>query len=476
MVDLTADIHVDVWDQLHSHGSSYPSREDREILVRQAAGDPKAARRLEIWDFFFPLDAEIVTRPERQRLEACLAHGERLVHSAERFEAKHREEVARLRQALEDRTLRVEGDVAQSREDFATAQRRKHSLGTLLSRSLLIFAFGFLTLSLVFGALVDEPGSGLNCGLIVAFFPGLVGFLLARRKKGAIEKGLAAVEEKERENAGNEIAGLERKLIDSEEKARARRERDSYELAETRAQQDLARLKIQKLREQIPTQTTPDTIFRWFEEELAEIRDLVLRESGQLGRLIRTRNANEFCIRGPADLQAPEELDPVYLESADAQKHLAARRIVKLSSGHRVELFGVWAIEFLFLGSDELYSARLFFDFIHGRRTTKSRVHNYNAVALTETRTQFRKIRMLSDGNLQEYVVDNIPSLFFALENGDRIEINFPDESYWNVVSPDAEHDAPRAYDPVAEAKGAIAVLRERVRIARSRSPSNAPA
>jgi len=127
-------------------------------------------------------------------------------------------------------------------------------------------------------------------------------------------------------------------------------------------------------------------------------------------------------------------------------------------------------IEFLFLGEDELTSFRVFYDFIAKRKSSRSRVHNYNAVALIETRSQFRVIEIIRNGQKEPEIVDDVPSLFFALENGERIEINFTNAGYLAKVLPELQASAKLLYEPKLEAIEALRVLRENVHNARTRS------
>lgn len=456
---------ADIWDLLPKH---YPSRKDRDELIAAAKNDPNKERRVKIWDFFFPLNRDLILGPYREDLEKLRAERSLIQEESMRDDSSTRKKVAGHREQALRAQVEWESNLPEYRlkwrQSLAEKLRRRQlvSIGLFCIAGALGF-FGHLT-----GELISES-SAWGCSLILAIVPALAGVISMLYFQNSYSVELRGKESKEHRGLIAHVEWHEREAQKLEEALSTRKAAGSDLIGNLLSASITIQEKIANLEGQIPEDSTPEEVNSWLMEELREMERLLLRESGQENRLIESRSGKStFCIRGPAELQRSDQLETVYLKG-DLQKHLHARRAGMDRDGKRLDLYGVWIIEFLFLGEDEMTSHRVFYDFISGRRASRQRIHNYNSVTLIETRSQFRTIDIIRDGVVQEEVVDDVPSLFFALENGERIEINFPNEKYFEKTFPEMDLSLDLLYRPRQEATEAMRLLRENVHKARTR-------
>ena len=457
----------DVWDFLPNH-PGYPSRADRDELVAAAQADSSKMRRVRIWDFFFPLDSRLILAPLRAeaawlRAEAAairqnFEHGE---ESLVRKMAYHKEETAK---ALADWETRLTERRTQWVTGAQKEQERQRNRGARL------FLGGLLALLAAFAFVKKFPGGIGEQMLGAAVITAGVGFVYLLVGQRDVDSRVKSSEALAQQKVASYIAWHQRESSKLEQPL-AKRRRIAEETAEASEQKALEiERKVETLARQIPEGPSEEQVHAWLLEELDELRGDFLRQSGQEGRLVKARSGNNvFCLRGPAELQPPDKIEPLYLKYDDLRAHLHARRAGMDHDGKNVALYGVWAIEFLFLGEDEFASFHVFYDFISGRKAARRRVHNYNTVSLIETRSQFREIQVVRDGITKPVLVDDVPSLFFALENSERIEVNFPNKEYYTKALPDILPSAEFLEQQRQDAHEAIRILQENVHKARTR-------
>lgn len=474
----------DVWDYLPKH-SGYPSREDRDELLGLAKEDPSRMRRVRIWDFFFPLNRAIVTGLQRAELAKLYTERKRLQDELNTEEAGIRKKIVGHKEAIakaqDDWTTNLPSFRTQMAQNLHTKIKssQQASRGFLIAAGLLfllIFSFVIVlasesTASASFIEEVVVPATAAATS--IAIIPAFIGLIFYSQSQKNVLSELQKLEWGQQHRLAAFVGWHENNILSLESSLAARRARDVAAMDLISNSALGLEANVATLESQIPEDPSVEEVNSWLMEEIEEMQRELLQASGQEGRLVKSRTGkNIFCVRGPAELQQRDQIDPVYLLKDDLQKHLRARRAGKAADGSAIDLYGVWIMEFLFLGQDELTSYRVFYDFISKRKATRQRVHNYGTVTSIETQSQFREIEVIRDGKAKKEIVDDVPSLSFSLENSQLMEVNFPNKSYLAKALPDLDTSAKLLYEPKQEADEALRILRENVHKARTRPKS----
>ncbi len=225
---------------------------------------------------------------------------------------------------------------------------------------------------------------------------------------------------------------------------------------------------ISNLLEQIPPIVSDEQVLTWLKEDVDELGGIAEDNSGLRGRLIPVLSGtNPFCIRGPAELQKDELIpEPFRKKGSDRHKHLKARNVVdEMPDGSFVDFYGVYNIEFILVAEDVFASYGTFYDFIRGlpsgERTT---VQHYIDVVTIKAVKGYREVE-IDEG--KKIFMENVPSLSLSLMDGEKIDVTFPDEDYFQKINALGFSSDRWQYDPRKVADNAIKTVREKVNIAK---------
>jgi hypothetical protein len=244
---------------------------------------------------------------------------------------------------------------------------------------------------------------------------------------------------------------------------------------------------INKLREQIPTPTPDEQVIAWLEEDLARIRDdaTVTLNLHQIDGIIEIMNyniditgrqvKNPMVFIGPGEIQDPDRIPPPYRPTSsrpldrvnelrknfsleqlaellpfigspaqtgtllnrlqpqpmpDRARHLLARRPAQSASGYQI-LYGVYYIEYLYIGEHTLTMHGMFYDFIKDRVTAERTTEQYfRDVVAIERSKEFRSIPLHYNNEEQVLQIEDAPTFTLILPSGDRRTITFANRDY----------------------------------------------
>jgi Flp pilus assembly protein TadB len=455
------DYSLDVWDYLGDM-PYVPSRADRDALVEAARDNPDMEKRVRIWDYFFRMLRGDVGMPqqleiedlERQKEEAA-AERQRALENMNRHiqekkdevEGPHRKNV----QSLEKKIAKAESDRG--------SRRRRGWILTVLGGILCIL---YLILS------QDSSDDFLIVFLVLGIPILLIGLqrLLSQVSDKPIQElrdMLRAAEEEHRKNI-KEIEEERQRIHSSiEEEHKKTVDRLDGEIEKLRQQ-------LKELRGQIPDPPGDDEVHGWLQEDIAWLTGQASERSGLLARLIELKDApNPLCILGPAELQEDERIPLPFTKYPDREKHLKARRFAVLSDGTFEDFHGVYNMEFILVAEDMLGTYGCFFDFITGRpigeRTTEQYYHDVVAIA---TRREYREVEI---GRHHTVPVEDAPTFSMSLSSGERREVTFASQSYFDGIRKQMGEEVLPQFDPERwarnpelAAENAIRALRARLR------------
>ncbi len=429
----------------------FPSLEEGQKLEQQArlasgAERADAERRLRIWRFFFTPDGQQIQRlfeePPRALGVPPPTPYETRVDVANRvgnvFRKRQEDQERRLAQER-DRQL---GDIRERKQDRLAALGR----GTGWSVVALVAGIIMSTVGLALGTKKDEWLLFVGGALALVGLVALIALGVARSSKELDEEESRTIAEflerlrrlqQEMTTARDgELRRLE-ELFGATRRAYQAKYAEIWEWGEELYgwwKDDLIRLR----REAIERMS--------FEPELVPIQDLSGQEALPAGILQRRAIPNPLLFVAPADLQ--QDCPPIF-HRGDREKHLWARRPIRLVSGGKEILHGVYYIQFLLIGKDMVGMYACFFDFISGLRAGERTSEQYYAdVVSIGIRSDFREMDLPAGffeavaeqgtQQLQEFI-ENAPTFTMSLTSGEKFEITMENVSskryYWNYVS-----------------------------------------
>ena len=474
----------DVWDYWRDT-PGLPSRADRDRLIRKARFDGAEQRRVHLWDYFFPINPDLVGRELRREIEVLSEDITKTKRDGEEGLAANRRElelVARQRAeyegSVQDALVRAASTV--------TSDLRRRAWVRLVPGILLILPALFWLLSTAFS---DE---GIGCGavlvLMLVFPPGLLGIVLVI--KGRKLLGKESVDRAVNEAQAEYLLSLEsaRRQFSERQSVYEQGLKNAEELLLVRlpgltTRRDYVVATLEVLKRQIPIAPDAATVDEWLEADLQGVvrAAKAALSLGELGLAIERfssegirgwriseesfqvnadpileptsarkplgdsaseiwspRRAQAFVLVGPAELQGViserSEMSGGGESDRDQELHLAARRFRKVvgpGSGESVEHYGVIGVEIFFLMSDRFARFGCRFDFIVGMiAASKSESFHYVDVVRIETETSRRRIEV-GGARLD---VDNVLTVRTTATDSRAAEISLPSAHYFREI------------------------------------------
>lgn len=421
----------DLWECLKIDMPELPDRRSRDELVAKAKVDAAAQRRVQLWDYFFPVDPKRVGLSLRQDLAGAKAEHEAARRAnAERL-AANAQEAGRLAEEWKRATARLAEESArierQERERAAVVWRKALTAGG--------WTGGGAVLLWLYGGTHEGCFSGfctlMGWGLAVTAVWRLAVTHAATSAKAVaqrLSKWLAEL---------NKEVEKEKARIDGEKK-RNWEERSRFEktggVEEARLTARVSTLgaRLQALLAQVPQPPADEQVERWLTEDVDRLKVEATKRCGQRDRLTRLSDCpNPLSILAPARLQREDILLPPSYRDPKTAGHqfLNAERFVMLPGGQFADFYGIYSIVFILFGEDVFSVFRVVYDFISGVQMGEisKEIHYLDVVAI-ERRKSYRELK-LDDGRVMPMF--NVPSLHLSLPSNEVIEVSFPDENYF---------------------------------------------
>lgn len=458
-----------------------PSRQDRDRLVAAAKENPENEKRVHIWDYFFRVNPDEVGIPIRKEIAKNSNDLPTIRHKADQRTQQLQTEIRNTKEMLDRVAGETEAELLKSFENirsrYSGRTSRRRFFGVF---SMILAAFvgmGALWLYTSFGGTEENrqvfviPAATYCCLPMILLF-GLVSILLfwrARTNFLAQDQELTRERERAYQARDEREAQLRKRIQELENDIQNTQQEASSLIADTEERQDELQALLRELIQQIPWPPSVDQVNRWFCEDIESLEDAALTETGLHGRLQTVlEGTNPISIRGPARIQAPKSIPEHYRKrNEDYNKHFEASRIEQLSNGKYVDLYGLCSIQFILLADDVLASYKLLYNFITGRDVeVRTRRQHYADVVGIETNRSNREVKVNDEMSL----VEGVPSLRISLTNDEKIDITYPNDHYYRVIT--GEHSFPISqldYDPRIAAKHANMLVQERVNEAKQK-------
>lgn len=471
---MNTEYHKDVWECLKIDMPELPDRRSRDELVARAKVDAAAQHRVQLWDYFFPVDPKKVGLSLRQDLagartehaEACRANAARLEANA-REAGRLAEEWQRAAARLAEESARLE---RQEGESAAVAWRKALAAGGWTGG-------GAVLLLLYWGA--HEGCFGGFCALMGWGLAVTAVGRLAVARAATSAKAVAHRLSKQLAELGKQVE-KEKTRIDGEKKRnweeRSRLEKaGGVEEARLAARVSTLGARLEALLGQVPQPPPDEQVERWLTEDVERLKAEATRRCGQRDRLTRLSECpNPLSILAPASLQRDDILLPPSYRDPKTSGHrfLNAERFVMLPGGQFADFYGIYSIVFILFGEDVFSVFRVVYDFISGRQMGEisKEIHYLDVVAI-ERRKSYRELK-LDDGGIVPMF--NVPSLHLSLPSNEVIEVSFPDENYFKGRNVGKMDISRWRSNPSAAAESGFRSVREMIDTAK-RSLQNEP-
>lgn len=397
-----------------------PSRADRDALAQAALTNPAKAKRLEIWDYFFPIHPAQVGKAQLQEIEYLKQSKFKLRKTFDQqLEAAQKNAATTLTRA----------------KKIALLDYRRAAMA--LGGSILLLTLAFVLKSWqinLLGALATLGGAGW--------------FLFTRFRMQRHERAL-----------DHQVEAARQKLTAELQQANFGIDRQVRLLAQ----------EIENLRRQIPTPPSGEQVWLYWQQDMQALTQRALERTG-LASLVEElpESTQTFYVWGPAELQAVERIPKPFMtpEESDARKHLSTRQVVALANGQWIDLHGVYYLEVIILTPAVLANYGCFFDFITGDMITEqSSEQHYDDVVSLRISHEYREIKI----NRQVVPITDAATFGMTLSSGEKFQVTFPTPGYFSSMVPpsartfelDKEH---WLTNPEQAANRALAALRAELR------------
>jgi hypothetical protein len=472
-----------IWDYL-SETQYMPSREDRDELKRAAAADPKNAKRVFLWDYFFRLRSEDVGKSLQQELLRL----RRQMDSLDSDQSKARQvieiEFKQKKDNIEIKYARQIDEIGlryyELEQQRNNANRRRRSqLAQRVTWGILCMLAGigvfFLPAFVEDRFHIQIQVYALYVGLFLLGL-GLLLLILGSLRSAWPQPELPDVERERKAQQAQMQAELAQ--LENERLVALETNENRFDTRYTQTEAAIGEIErlLEQLREQTPVLPRDLDVYLWLQEDLRSLanqgRERIKRNAKEW-LLDLDEASNPLCILGPAELQAPAQIPPPFTMYPDRLHHLRARQFCQLPDGSFADFYGVYNVEFLYIGADALMSYGFYFDFISGK-VTGERIaeQNYHNIASFGLRYDFREVTLTgSDGSSTAVMVEDIPTFSLSLASGEVREVTLACPNYFQRLreqlgAETLPFDPARwANDPQRTVEAALQVLRQQTRL-----------
>lgn len=434
-----------IWDYLDDM-PYMPSARDRQLFQRKSGVDKL---RVRIWDYFFRPKDDDVGKPVRREIEELTVQADRTeAETTERLNTA-RKRLAGFEEGWRSESAAVTAELQRIEAETGSNERRRAMTRIVVGEIVGCSGVVYLTLRVsalfqVFGlGIAPNATLGAGCGLIVWLMPVVfiadlvVRAARRRRKPEQIQARIAADQQHVRDRWSPRDEAMRREIYD--DRARVAADEELLGLLVPHLRSRIAELTalLDNLVRQIPRPPTEAEIENWLADDLRKLRVRGEERHAMEGRKVTfSGDKDVFDIQSPAEIQDPASIPAAYRDNADREKHLHARQRRKTAGPGRVDHYGVFSYEVIFIADTYLARYSVLFDFIEGEpiRESAPRQHYVDFVSV-EMHHEFREIRREKDG---EGLPVMLPSMILALSNGDRVTITVPTSAYFDAVEPDS--------------------------------------
>ncbi len=474
----------DIWEYLGDI-PRMPHRSDRDALVSSL----EAAKRVKLWDFFFPFSFEEIGKAPR---------AEQAKIAKELAESHARSAASQERASMRRANLAAEaGRIDQEEADLAIKIGAEAKSSSLIGRILLWLAAIVLLVPTILTAACGSAcgvagigaGSavgrnnggeqGAAAGLTVA--GAMFGMALAMSVPSILIVcvsalpwfGARSIADRRLLSRRKEFGDRRRKNAEAVVRVgtdlAAEEEAESIIQGRIVARDRYIKDLLRCLSEQVPVQPDPNQVYEWFLEDLARLATETVDRAG-LGEIkhlkkLRERNgvgqANPVRIHAPSSIQEASGLPAQYQADhgpVDLIKHMNAWRVERLSSGKVADFHAVVFVTFFTLGPDIFDVHMVHHDFVRnvsgGDRATRQRYEDGVVIGSGKRSTRIGG----ADG--KAVFLEDLPYIRVGLHGGFALELSAPDRKYLQVLDERLTSLDEWAFDPRESMEAALLNLR----------------
>jgi hypothetical protein len=454
-----------------------PSKRDREHIEKLSI-KREQPQRVKIWDYFFRPEQQDVGKSVQSELSELQA-----VAAAREVEGKQLLQESNHAFATFDQGWRNEHDAIEAQlyeiRSNTTSSDKKGGWKSVIIGILLTEAsvYGAIRLNIVLedATIPGQPAAGCLPWLLVlltfpAFVAGLIFFFTGRRRlmPDNVQARIAS-RQKSIQDAWSQRSVTLQRAMDAECQ-RITYAKEMLDLLVPHIRSRITHLErlLANLRAQIPTPPAANEVQEWFLADQERLKNYGEDQLAMTGDLVNVRMVGEepLLITGPAEIQATDLIPPTYRGTdADRTKYLYARKFEETADARTVSHYGVYYLEFLYIGEKMLGRFSVFFDFIRGDRIRESAPqHHYADVVWLELRHEYRKILIIDKSGPVEVELETEPSMILILKGGAPVTITVPSKEYFERV----QRDSSKANDDAtAAAQNALKAIAAKVKAAK---------